>query len=195
MSDKKYLIICSILFMLSRFAITTVNALDNKKSPSYFGKTKTGEIILKRKKADWIYNCVDCHQDFKTRTLVREMISDHKNLKYQHIRGDKWCFSCHYKELAKRNRILMPEGQGVYRGTQDMIKICKQCHGRITGEWEMNIHGKVTGSWVTWGDQKFQKKTCGDCHSPHHPRSIQINPLPGPKPPRMKQGKNNGKEN
>jgi hypothetical protein len=150
-----------------------------KKPPRFHIVDDSGQVILKIKKAEWVYNCIDCHSDFKTRTSPREMVADHRELLYDHIKGEKWCFVCHYESLEKRNRIRLPGG--IYRGPTDMVKLCRQCHGEKTNEWEIGIHGKVTGSWLTYGDAKREKRSCNHCHSPHHPRSIKVKPFPGPR--------------
>jgi hypothetical protein len=142
-------------------------------------KDKSGEIILRVKRAKWIFDCIDCHADFPTRTMPREMVSDHKDLNYDHIKGENWCFSCHYKDLEKRNRVKLTSG--IYRGPKDLIKLCRQCHGEKTAEWEIGIHGKITGTWKTYGDRQMVKLGCHKCHSPHHPRAMKVIPMPGPK--------------
>ena len=174
-----------IVFLLGCLTLTSIillyanNPQPEKLSSGIHTKDANGEVILRIKKAKWIYNCIDCHKDFKTRTTPRQLVSDHRNLQYEHIKGNKWCFSCHHEDLDKRNRVYLPKG--IYRGPQDMKTLCGQCHGEKTREWEMNIHGKVTGSWKTYGQVKREKKSCESCHSPHHPRSYKVKPEPGPK--------------
>jgi len=158
------------------------------KSPRYHIVDESGEVILKIKKAMWIYNCVDCHRDFKTNRQAREMVSEHRELLYDHIKGENWCFACHYEELDKRNRIFL-KGD-IYRGPQDMIKLCSQCHGEKKREWEIGIHGKVTKTWLTYGEKEGEKMSCENCHSPHHPRSFKVKPFPGPKVRVERQGEN-----
>lgn len=175
---KKILVFCVfILGVLLCIEAGNLELFD--KTPSHYDVDANGEIILKLKKADWVYRCIDCHQDFKTRTDAREMTSEHRELYYDHIKGERWCFFCHYEDLEKRDRIKLPGG--IYRGAADMVKLCSQCHGEKNREWEIGIHGKTTGSWLTYGDLKQQRKSCEQCHSPHHPRSFKIIPLPGPR--------------
>lgn len=170
----------NLLFLL---IMATILMADEIKIPEQTSqhhlKDKDGEIILRVKRAKWIFNCTDCHADFKVKTMAREMVADHQDLNYDHIKGDNWCFSCHYQQLDKRNRIKLTSGK--YRGPEDLIKLCSQCHGEKTREWQIGIHGKTTGTWKTYGDQEGKKMTCHQCHSPHHPRSFQVIPEPGPR--------------
>jgi hypothetical protein len=176
---KLILFILITVFSLIYFQISAGNLELFNKPPRYHTIDQNGEVLLKLKKAIWIYDCQECHNDFKTQLQPREMVSEHQGLYYDHIKGDNWCFSCHYEELEKRNRIRLV--RGIYKGTGDMVKLCSQCHGEKKGEWEIGIHGKVYGRWQTYGDVKVQKKSCEECHSPHHPRSIKVKPFPGPR--------------
>ncbi|MCP4217303.1 MAG: hypothetical protein GY765_21850 [bacterium] len=185
---KIYLLLIITAFALPAFLFAGNRELVDQPPRSHI-VDENGEVILKHKKADWIYDCKDCHKDFKAREDAREMTSEHTNLMYDHIKGRKWCFVCHYKELEKRDRILMPGGE-TYTGPQDMIKICIQCHGKKAKEWEIGIHGKITGSWITWGDAKREKVSCNHCHSPHHPRSVKVAPFPAPNDRLKKKGYN-----
>ncbi|MCP5106697.1 MAG: hypothetical protein GY950_25155 [bacterium] len=177
---KKFQLFSIVLFFAALFCLNAGNRELFKAPPRHHIFSSTGEVILKLKKADWIYDCTDCHKDFKTRTDPREMTAEHRELRYDHIKGDNWCFSCHYEALDKRNRIYPAKARDIYRGPQDMVKICSRCHGDKTREWEIGIHGKVVGSWLTYGNVKTEKKTCDNCHSPHHPRSVKVKPFPGP---------------
>ncbi len=146
---------------------------------SHYLKSDSGEVILKLRKADFVFDCNYCHKDFPTRTEPRELFTEHALLSYTHVREGKWCFFCHYEDLEKRNRIKLPD-KGLYKGPDDMVRLCEQCHGDKTREWKQGIHGKVTGTWRTYGDIKQVRNTCGDCHSPHHPRSIKVKPYAAP---------------
>ncbi|MCP4152273.1 MAG: hypothetical protein GY757_31335 [bacterium] len=177
--NKTYLIPI-LLVSITVLFLTAGNQELFEQPPRVHTVDDNGEVILKLKKADWIYDCNDCHKDFKVRTNARHLVSEHQQLRYDHIKGEKWCFFCHFEEPAKRNRIHLPEKNEIYRGPQDMIKLCSQCHGKKLQEWKTGLHGKVTGSWLTYGDVKTERKTCEQCHSPHHPRSLPVKPFPGP---------------
>ena len=81
------------------------------------------------------------------------------------------CLSCHNSEdydalkLADGSRVEFTE----------VMTLCAQCHGPETRDYEHGAHGGMNGFWdLTRGPRT--KNNCVDCHNPHSPAFLPMQP-------------------
>jgi len=128
-------------------------------------------------------NCMDCHQImFKPDVPKTTGFLQHKEIKLSHAINTN-CYDCHDKE--DRNSLVKRNGQKL--SFDDVVQLCRQCHGSIYDAWTYGGHGRTNGYWdADKGPQ--HKLKCTECHNPHSPRTPAmdpIQPLPGPNTLRM----------
>ena len=90
----------------------------------------------------------------------------HTELKFDHYKSIKNCFLCHNQKDPDSLLLITKE----VISFDQSFKLCSQCHGEKSRDWEMGMHGRQIGSWK---GTKF-RSTCTDCHNPHHPKFPQI---------------------
>jgi hypothetical protein len=174
---KRVTIVIVFIFSVFLMFLSSGNLDLFKNKQRYHTKDKSGEVILRIMYDGEVMDCSDCHEEQEVDMTQREL-GFHEEIKYQHITGSKWCFHCHYDQPGKRGKIKLETGK--YTGTHKLHLLCGQCHGKKLSEWKSGIHGKQIGSWMASKYGENKKLNCGDCHSPHHPRSFRVKPFRGP---------------
>jgi hypothetical protein len=124
-------------------------------------------------------NCNGCHQIFTSAHGGGERPNYHTEIQLSHGMNAR-CVNCHDPE--NRERLTLRDGSTVPYAETPML--CAQCHGTVFRDWQAGTHGKTLGSWVT-GAAAQRRLTCNECHDPHAPRYMPMQPLPGPQTLRM----------
>ena len=133
----------------------------------------------------FMYQCNECHIDFKTPTYEcdkylkmpgslhlpfgahRDMVSNHGlNLR---------CFNCH--NCANLGTYINYDGSEIPGDTP--VLLCRKCHGTTYRDWVAGIHGRTNGYWDA-SRGKQAKLDCNQCHNPHHPHFPRLVPRPSP---------------
>ena len=117
-------------------------------------------------------SCSTCHATRKPNfenKVVEDLNEFHGSLKLMH--GDLSCLSCHNPDdyaslkLADGSRVEF----------SDVMRLCAQCHGQQTKDYDHGAHGGMSGFW----DQNRGPRTknnCVDCHAPHWPQFPKMQP-------------------
>lgn len=118
-------------------------------------------------------SCATCHTtrepDFRAGT--EKMPAEfHANLKYAH--GKLSCLSCH----NSHNYDTLRRADGRFVAYQDAVKLCAQCHGPQTRDYEHGTHGGMVGYWDQSRGRR-DRNLCTDCHDVHSPAYPQMMPV------------------
>jgi hypothetical protein len=126
----------------------------------------------------YIYNCNECHKDFKTPIRSHLPYGAHKERGFNHGLNPL-CLNCH--NIANSEAFVNYDGSEI--PNDQPVLLCRKCHGPTYRDWEAGIHGRTNGYWdATLGPRK--KLTCNQCHNPHRPQFPLLKPMPPPALPR-----------
>ena len=118
------------------------------------------------------FPCQQCHDKIaESGTPVRGP-SKHVGMTFAHFVGVENCYTCHNQ--ANRDTLALLAG-----GTasfDESHRLCGQCHGEKSRDWNIGAHGKHVGGWR---GQKH-RLACTDCHDPHAPARPSVTAMPGP---------------
>lgn len=125
--------------------------------------------------------CNRCHNHLEPNPRERPL-SNEVNTQPDHAfefdhGPDMWCLDCHAR--ADRNRLRLANGSVVRWTPTTEIQQCGSCHGPVYSDWRAGIHGSWNGSWA----DPNPADTCTDCHDPHEPGTMSIQPEPAPQEP------------
>ncbi len=127
--------------------------------------------------------CMNCHRTmFKPDKPKTHGFLQHTDIRLQHGINTS-CYNCHNKE----NRNLLVLRDGTPLPFNNVVQLCRQCHGSIYKAWTYGGHGRTNGYWDKRQGPQHRLK-CPECHNPHSPRTPAmdpIHPLPGPDTLRM----------
>lgn len=127
--------------------------------------------------------CMTCHRVmFKPDEPKTKGFLQHTNIQLSHGINTS-CYNCHDKE----DRDYLVKRDGSRLGYDDIVQLCRQCHGSVYGAWTYGGHGRTNGYWDPDRGPQHRLK-CTECHDPHNPRTPAmdpIQPLPGPHTLRM----------
>jgi hypothetical protein len=98
----------------------------------------------------------------------------HGNVVVDH--GDLRCFSCHDRD--DRSSLHLADGLRV--PFSSARRLCMQCHGPQTRDYENGAHGGMSGHWDR-GEGPALRNHCVACHSPHTPAYPTVQPAPPPR--------------
>ncbi|MBF0155350.1 MAG: cytochrome c3 family protein [Magnetococcales bacterium] len=115
--------------------------------------------------------CTGCHAWRNPETTRRTLSPPHERLRLQHGQERLWCLDCHRAEQPGELRTRSGEKWPF----AESWRLCADCHGPRTREWQYGIHGKRVGSWQ--GERTMQR--CTVCHDPHTP-AWKITPMTPP---------------
>lgn len=118
-------------------------------------------------------SCATCHTtrkaDFRAGT-EKTPTEFHLNLDYAH--GKLSCLSCH----NSHNYDTLRRADGQIVAYQDAVKLCAQCHGPQTRDYEHGTHGGMVGYWDK-SRGKRDRNLCTDCHDVHSPAYPKVMPV------------------
>jgi hypothetical protein len=98
----------------------------------------------------------------------------HGNVVVDH--GDLRCFSCHDRD--DRGSLHLAEGLRIPFSSAQ--RLCAQCHGPQTRDYDNGAHGGMSGHWDS-DEGPALRNPCVACHSPHAPAYPTVGPAPGPR--------------
>lgn len=116
--------------------------------------------------------CSSCHST-RPADISNKQPSDldefHQGLAFSH--NSLSCLSCHNPQ--DYNTLRLADGTPV--AYENVMKLCAQCHGPQTRDYEHGAHGGMTGYWdLSRGPR--QRNNCVDCHHPHTPEFPKMKP-------------------
>lgn len=129
-------------------------------------------------------SCGTCHAtrspDFTNRK-PEDLDEFHQGIAFSHssshhgadanLHNTLTCLSCHNPNDYDTLRLA----DGTTVEYVDVMKLCSQCHGPQTRDFEHGAHGGMTGYWdLTRGPR--QRNNCVDCHHPHTPQFPKMKP-------------------
>lgn len=122
-------------------------------------------------------SCSTCHttREPNASTKSGEDLNEfHQGLAMNH--GKLSCLSCHnagdYDTFHLADNTTVPWSQAT--------KLCNQCHGPQSRDYEHGSHGGMTGYWDTTRGPRV-RNNCIDCHDPHSPQFPHMAPTFKPK--------------
>ncbi len=119
--------------------------------------------VAARPLSELMTKCQSCHaQVDESEFEVRKLVDMHTDIHLDHGNGALWCFSCHN---PKAGNTIHVEGKEP-ASFQYSAGLCSKCHASIYADWKKGVHSKITGYMTA----NREKKTCVDCHNPHHPK-------------------------
>ncbi len=111
--------------------------------------------------------CYECHATVDEEEFIPRKLEDHTFIHLDHGKGSMWCFSCHN---PKAGNTVHVEGK-ISASFRYSAGLCNKCHSEIYADWKKGVHSKITGYMTN-----REKKTCVECHNPHHPKYKAIAP-------------------
>ncbi len=129
--------------------------------------------------AGYTYACSDCHGSIPSPTETSRPLTQHREIVLEHGINTR-CFNCH----SRTNRDAFADDAGRDIPWNQPQLLCSKCHGPVYRDWENGAHGRTNGFWdKDRGPQERRK--CIECHDPHRPPFISMEPAPGPNTLRM----------
>jgi len=121
-------------------------------------------------------SCSSCHSTREPNKQLRDgsnLKEFHQNLTTAH--GNLTCLSCHNQDDYDTLR-LADEQKVEY---SNVMQLCAQCHGPQYRDYQNGSHGGMTGYWDREKGARY-RNNCVDCHDPHAPAFVGMQPAPGP---------------
>ena len=138
--------------------------------------------ISTRKGSIKLFPCLECHKNIQNNSTLKQQIHDwppsHQAIQFKHMKTVKECSICHFSKNL--NHLTNLDGIKII-SFDESFKLCLQCHGEKTKEFEMGIHGKQVGKW-SGAKVRFN---CVECHDPHSPKIRPMFAFPPPKFPKF----------
>ena len=124
------------------------------------GRAASGELLF--------YPCSTCHAPGAPPTLPNGFESHQIVLESHDMLGEgsQACAACHDDPEGDPGRLKVIGGF-VEVGSDEVSRVCYQCHSGMYAEWEAGIHGREQPGCAAAG-----------CHDPHTPSWIYGDPLP-----------------
>lgn len=88
--------------------------------------------------------------------------------------GELSCGACHSDD---RLGLHLADGERLEFG--DAMRLCAQCHGPQTRDYEHGSHGGMTGYWDLRQGPR-ERNHCLDCHGAHSPQIRAVQPAEAP---------------
>ena len=118
--------------------------------------------------------CGTCHRtrpSDRTTHSADALDEFHGELVYAH--GEQTCISCH--EPGGYDRLRLADGTSI--AFEDVMRLCRQCHGTQARDYDAGSHGGWTGHWDLLSGPRTRNH-CVDCHDPHSPAFPRMIPAP-----------------
>ena len=90
--------------------------------------------------------------------------------------GELSCASCH--DPVDRTRLRLADGTVL--AAAEVMRLCGQCHGPQTRDYERGSHGGMTGYWDLSRGPRV-RNSCVACHAPHQPAYPTVMPAAPPR--------------
>lgn len=129
--------------------------------------------------AGYTYNCSDCHKLFPSPAETTRTLTWHREIVLEHGLNDR-CFNCHNR--TSRDSFIDDWGQEISWNQPQLM--CAKCHGPVYRDWLHGAHGRTNGYWDTRQGTQTRLK-CIQCHDPHVPPFMPLQPAPPPNTLRM----------
>ena len=123
------------------------------------------------------YPCSDCHETLSLGEPQVPPRGPHHSLRFAHMESVGDCRQCHDYQNLDQLRLIT----GELVSFDDTERLCGQCHGRQRRDWHLGIHGKQVGSWRGLK----HRYSCPQCHDPHRPGRVAVDPYPPPPRPAL----------
>ncbi len=122
-------------------------------------------------------SCATCHSagsgpPIATRHGAPEVF--HAGVELAH--GELSCASCH--DPADRTRLRLADGTVL--AAAEVMRLCRQCHGPQSRDYERGSHGGMTGYWDLSRGPRV-RNSCVACHAPHRPAYPKVMPAAPPR--------------
>lgn len=116
--------------------------------------------------------CSTCHAtrspNFENR-IASDLNEFHQGMHVAH--GQITCLSCH--NSTDYDTLKRADGSSIEY--PKVMRLCAQCHGSQTTDFQHGAHGGVNGYWdLSRGPRT--KNNCIDCHNPHAPKFPAMRP-------------------
>lgn len=116
--------------------------------------------------------CSTCHATREPNNLNRataDFDEFHQGIGFTH--GNLSCLACH--NAKNYDTLHLADGTGV--AFQDVMSLCSQCHGTQRRDYDHGAHGGMSGYWDLSRGPRV-RNNCVDCHHPHQPKFVKMNP-------------------
>lgn len=116
--------------------------------------------------------CATCHelrQPDPTPRVASDLEHFHGDLPFDH--GGLTCIACH--EPPAYSGFRLADGKSVAR--EDVMDLCRQCHGTQATSYDHGAHGGMSGYWDLSRGPRV-RNNCIDCHDPHVPAFPRMRP-------------------
>lgn len=121
--------------------------------------------------------CATCHElrePDPTRRVASDLEHFHRDLPFEH--GGLTCVSCHERPSYASFRLA----DGTSVPPEDVMDLCRQCHGTQARAYDHGAHGGMSGYWDLSRGPRV-RNNCIDCHDPHAPAFPRMRPTFKPK--------------
>ncbi len=124
---------------------------------------------------DAVIPCATCHEASLRRAELPEsadgIAGPHTGLRVDH--GAIACAACHHE--SDRSALHLADGTSL--PLSDAMRLCRQCHGPQTRDYDHGSHGGMRGFWdLSRGPR--ERNHCVSCHDPHAPAFGEFMPMP-----------------
>ncbi len=117
-------------------------------------------------------SCSTCHSGRAPNPENRTSADLNEFHQASHVEhGSITCLSCHNGD--NYDQLKLADGTGVE--FPDVMRICAQCHGVQTKDYEHGVHGGMNGYWDLSRGPRV-RNNCIDCHHPHQPHFPPMRP-------------------